>query len=169
MITNQREYETRKAFAAGMEETVARADVDLAGQHPLLAEAMRQGQRALLAEARAEIAEYEALRDGRLTLLRFDALPEIGLSLIRARIAQGLTQQALADRLGLKQQQIQRYEVTRYATARIDRLQAVATALGVTLRVEAIVPSVSLDAQAGVNTEATSGEHRSPAHAAGLP
>src|SRR5687767_10061698 len=119
MIASQREYETRKAFVAGMEETVARADIDLAGQHPLLAEAMRQGQRSLLAEARAEIAEYEALRDGRLALLRSDTLPDIGPALIRARIAQGLTQQALADRLGLKQQQIQRYEATRYASARL--------------------------------------------------
>jgi hypothetical protein len=142
MISNEREYRLIKARAAGLETALASIDTDLAGEHPLLQQAMRQGMANLLLEFREDIAEYEALRDGRAALLRFDTLPDLGQALIRARVAQGLTQQALADRLGLKPQQIQRYEATRYASARLTRLQSVAEALGVTFRVEAVIPSI---------------------------
>jgi HTH-type transcriptional regulator/antitoxin HipB len=39
-------------------------------------------------------------------------LTELLVALIEARIAAGLTQKALADRLGVAEQQIQRYEAT---------------------------------------------------------
>jgi len=67
-------------------------------------------------------------------------LPE---ALIRARIAAGLTQKELAARLGLKEQQIQRYEATRYAGVSLDRVQAVAEALGVKIRERVILPHAS--------------------------
>ena len=54
-------------------------------------------------------------------------------ALIQARIAAGLTQEELAERLGLKKQQVQRYEATRYATANLKRLNAVADALEVSV------------------------------------
>jgi HTH-type transcriptional regulator/antitoxin HigA len=49
--------------------------------------------------------------------------------LIRARISKGLSQRQLAEALGLKEQQIQRYESDRYATASLRRLEEVAKAL----------------------------------------
>ena len=50
-------------------------------------------------------------------------LPSI---LIKARIAQGLSQRDLAERVGVKEQQIQRYEATDYASANLARLKEVA-------------------------------------------
>jgi transcriptional regulator with XRE-family HTH domain len=40
----------------------------------------------------------------------------------------------------LKKQQVQRYEASRYARVGIERLQAVADALGVTIREQVILP-----------------------------
>jgi HTH-type transcriptional regulator/antitoxin HigA len=60
-----------------------------------------------------------------------EELPEI---LIRARIAQGLTQAKLAELVGLKEQQIQKYESDYYATANLRRLQDVAAALKLNIR-----------------------------------
>ena len=57
-----------------------------------------------------------------------DDLPDI---LIRARIARGMSQKELADFLGLKEQQIQRYEAERYRSASLDRLIEIADALSV--------------------------------------
>ena len=51
------------------------------------------------------------------------------------RIVAGFTQE-LAQKLGLKKQQVQRYEATKYATANLERLQAIATALEVQVRTE---------------------------------
>ncbi len=50
--------------------------------------------------------------------------------LIEGRIAARLTQQQLAGRLGLQEQQIQRYESTLYSGVGLDRLQDVADAVG---------------------------------------
>ncbi|MHB8320387.1 MAG: helix-turn-helix domain-containing protein [Acidimicrobiales bacterium] len=50
--------------------------------------------------------------------------------LVRARIRAGLSQRLLAERLGLKEQQIQRYESSDYASASLSRLRQVAAAVG---------------------------------------
>ena len=57
-------------------------------------------------------------------------------ALIEARIAAGLTQLALAERLGIAEQQVQRYEATTYAGVSIERIQAVADAVGLRIHEE---------------------------------
>jgi HTH-type transcriptional regulator/antitoxin HigA len=61
--------------------------------------------------------------------LKAQSLAELPGILIRARIAQGLSQRELAGKLGLKEQQIQRYEAEEYSTANVLRLAEVANAL----------------------------------------
>jgi transcriptional regulator with XRE-family HTH domain len=88
---------------------------------------------AQLGDLRAEIAEWERLRAGgvqEIDIANWDDLPK---ALMRARIAQGLTQQELAERLGLKQQQIQRWENEDYEHAEFWRVLEVADALGLSL------------------------------------
>ena len=58
----------------------------------------------------------------------FDALPR---ALIRARIATGLSQRDLAEKLGLKEELIQHYEESLYASVSVTRLKEVIAALGV--------------------------------------
>ena len=74
--------------------------------------------------------EYEALKAGHFDLDAVNAVAELPTILIQARIAQGLRQKDLAERLGLKEQQIQRYEATDYATASLTRLKEIANVLG---------------------------------------
>jgi transcriptional regulator with XRE-family HTH domain len=66
----------------------------------------------------------------------FEELPR---ALIQARIARGLTQRQLAERLGLKEQQIQRYEATGYASASLKRVGAVIQALDLQVHEEIAV------------------------------
>ncbi|MFK5143472.1 helix-turn-helix transcriptional regulator, partial [Klebsiella pneumoniae] len=70
-----------------------------------------------------EILEYETLRAGQLSTIKVETFDELADGLIKARIAAGLSQKQLADRLGVKEQQIQRYESERYASASLQRLQ----------------------------------------------
>ena len=63
---------------------------------------------------------------------------ELPTVLIKARIAQGLSQKDLAERLGLQEQQIQRYEATDYASASLTRIREVVSALGVATNKPAI-------------------------------
>lgn len=136
MIKNERQYRITRTqaerFARTLEDLRSRpggAD----GVHPMIAQAQVDAVTSQLADLEAELREYEAIRDGRFeveALREAVNLPEL---LIRARIAQGLTQKELADRLGLKEQQIQRYEATDYAAAKWSRIMEVAGALSMEL------------------------------------
>lgn len=55
-----------------------------------------------------------------------NALPE---SLVDERKKLGLTQKELAERLGIKEQQIQRYEATRYQSASLKRIVEITEAM----------------------------------------
>lgn len=78
----------------------------------------------------AELGEYDALKSGEVQPETPKSLSDLPRALIQARIAAGLTQAALAERLGLKEQQIQRYESTNYESASLSRLTAIAEVLG---------------------------------------
>ena len=75
--------------------------------------------------------DYESLKAGNFQLDELNVVAELPAVLIKARIAQGLSQKDLAERLSLKEQQIQRYEATDYATASLARIMEVVEALGV--------------------------------------
>ena len=104
---------------------------------------MREAMESQLEELRDQLAEYEALSSGRVAVLELEGLRELPSALIRARIASGLTQKQLAERLGLKEQQVQRYEATRYGGVSLERIQQVAEALGVRIREQLTMPSAT--------------------------
>ena len=83
-----------------------------------------------LADLEAELREYEELKSADHPVININSLDELADGLIKARIAGGLSQKALAARMGLKAQQIQRYETERYNSASYQRLCEVAQALG---------------------------------------
>lgn len=61
---------------------------------------------------------------------------DIGVLLIVARIIKGLSQKDLARRLGLKEQQVQRYEADRYRSITLSGYRRIAQALGVQLKIQ---------------------------------
>ena len=86
---------------------------------------------ANLAILRQELREYEDLKAGRFAFEKLEGISELPKLLICARIASGLTQRDLAGRLELKEQQIQRYEASEYASASFTRIKEVVSALGI--------------------------------------
>ncbi|MDO8673148.1 MAG: helix-turn-helix transcriptional regulator [Dehalococcoidia bacterium] len=150
MITTERQYRITKAEARRFEEALLSATgTESLRIEPRIHQAMREGMESQLQELREQIGEYEALRSGQVTVLELDSLKDLPEALIRARIASGLTQKELAARLGLKEQQIQRYEATRYAGVSLDRIDEVATALGVTIKERVLLPSSRGEDQMG--------------------
>lgn len=143
MITNERQYRITKAEARRFEEALAQAGKETVQIHPRIRQAMREGLESQLQELREEIAEYEALRSGQVTAWELDSLKDLPDALIRARIASGLTQKELAARLGLKEQQIQRYEATRYADVSLKRIHEVATSLGLKIKERVLIQAAT--------------------------
>lgn len=145
MIKNERQYRITKArtreFAEALEALDATPAVDV---HPLILQARRDAAQSQHDDLVAQLQAYEALIEGRTPVLELTSLDELPGALIKARISSGLTQSDLADRLGLKTQQIQRYEATDYAGANLERIQKVADALGVSVREEVLLPNTRL-------------------------
>lgn len=69
-----------------------------------------------------------------------DTLLDIGAELVRVRRVSGLSQRELGERLGVRQQQIARWEAAGYANADLARVDAVARALEYSLPVSAALP-----------------------------
>jgi DNA-binding Xre family transcriptional regulator len=132
MITNQRQYQITQTEARRFREALEAPETP--GLHPKAAKAMRDGLKSQLEDLEAEIAEYDALREGRVKTLEADSLLAIGPALIKARIMRNITQKELADRLSVAEQQVQRYEATQYRGVAAERLQDVADALKLKVR-----------------------------------
>jgi ribosome-binding protein aMBF1 (putative translation factor) len=120
MIKNEREYRITRAQASKFEHALSQlaAPEGAAELHPLIQKAQKDALQSQLDELREQIAEYEALRSGQQAVISLDSLEELPQAFIQARIAAGLTQRELAERLGLKEQQIQRYEATKRPSTR---------------------------------------------------
>ena len=136
MIKNERQYRITRRQAErfartleGLRERSEGAD----GIHPLIAQAQVDAVSSQLADLKAELREYEAIREGEFQVEALRVVADLPALLIKARIARGLSHRDLADRMGLKEQQIQRYEATDYATAKWSRIREVADVLSLEL------------------------------------
>ena len=150
MIKNERQYRITKAQIQKFELALERAkkkpdkhrDVEA-----ILCKIETEALRSQLEDLRAQLKEYEELRSKKVSFREIESLEELPQTLVKARIASGLTQKELAERLGVKEQQIQRYEATDYRTASLARLLEIAGALGIKQRKGSAMPNtkVSLD------------------------
>lgn len=139
MIKNERQYRITKARAQQFAQVISHLNAypeKSAYLHPILRKAEQNALVGQLESLQQELREYEALSNGQQQSFQLDSFEEFPRALIKARIAAGLSQKELAGRLGLKEQQIQRYEATEYASASMARVGAVIQALGLTVREE---------------------------------
>jgi len=136
MIANEREYAAncrrRRELLAIRETYLTHPQED-----PLAQEWLVASVDSVLAQTETEIADYEALRSGGVRAVTVAGLGDLPSALVKARIAAGLTQRQLAERLGVAEQAVQRDEAGGYGRAEFGRLQRVAEALG--LEVEGVV------------------------------
>jgi DNA-binding XRE family transcriptional regulator len=133
VITNERQYRITNAQLKRFEENLivhdarqASPDVD-----PRIHQATRDAIAGEVEELRTQMHHYEQLRDGHITGREITSLRDLPTALIEARIAAHLTQHQLAQRLGVAEQQIQRWEANNYTGVNLDRLQNIADALDI--------------------------------------
>lgn len=134
MIKNERQYLITKAQADRFSEALRNLNAAAADQSefdPALLAVQQEALQSQLSDLEADIREYELLKAGDFAFEQLESIAELPKLLIRARIASGLSQQGLADRLGMKAQQIQRYEASDYASVSFARIRRVVSALGI--------------------------------------
>jgi HTH-type transcriptional regulator/antitoxin HigA len=85
------------------------------------------------------LSHYERAKAGDYAYYEQHQRHDPGFMLILARIARGLSQRDLAEKLGIKEQQIQRYEADRYRAISLQNFRRIAHLLG--LEFSATIPS----------------------------
>ena len=136
MIRNEQQKSVTKAQIATLAEALEAAVREKDDMDPRLYEAMVAGIRSQIDDLEHEVEDYEKLKTA--TALSMNSWQDIARLLIQGRIARGLTQKELAEKLNLKPQQIQKYEATEYEGASLKRVLEVFAALE--LDIEADVP-----------------------------
>ena len=133
MITNERQYRITSAQLEKLKTAIDTFEIKAATERTkskILAKAELEALRSEYENLSMQLLEYETLKSGTVEILKASNLEEVPSILIRARIAKGFSQRQLAEAIGLKEQQIQRYEAEEYSSANLQRLAEVANALG---------------------------------------
>jgi HTH-type transcriptional regulator / antitoxin HipB len=142
MIFNERQHGITQAQLRKFEVAVADIATSLASATDLNQQMRYQAHldalNSQIESLQQELQEYQKLKAGKITKLKFDSLTQLPEALIKARIVRGLTQEQLGEILGLKAQQIQRYEATMYAGASLTKIIAVQKALNIEIKEEVV-------------------------------
>jgi transcriptional regulator with XRE-family HTH domain len=145
MIRNERQYKITKSQAENFRNALERQSharvPDSASIEYLRWKVQRDAIESQLKDLDEDLHEYEALQNSDSMPIEINSFEDLPRALIQARIAAGLTQKQLAEKIAVKEQQIQRYEANDYAGAGLDRIQAVFKALGIKLRKQLYRPA----------------------------
>jgi len=136
MIKNQKQAAITKARLAELISTKAAFEAQETDKTTAKYRLGINSMTSLIDELHNETNVYEGLVNGSFHVLQAKSLTDIPNVLIAARLAQKMTHKDLGGLVGLKEQQIQRYEATDYETASWPRIVEIAKALNVYLKFE---------------------------------
>ncbi|MCB4456877.1 helix-turn-helix domain-containing protein [Leisingera sp. McT4-56] len=154
MIKNKLQYKVSISQLENFQEALKNAsamECPPEGTHPLMWKAQIEGMKSQITTLKREISEYEALASGEIQSIEVNSLEDFPKCLIMARISKGFTHKDLANLVGVKPQQIQRWEESDYYKTNFARLIEIADALEIT-----ISEKVSFQREAKTNAKALS-------------
>jgi len=122
MIQSERQLGVASSQLRKLGEAHVAVETKLEAQHSWIVELEANALKSQISEITAEINEYNMLKSGELGFAEQYALADLPTVLVKARIARGISQTDLANAIGIKPQQIQRYEATAYMGASLSRL-----------------------------------------------
>jgi HTH-type transcriptional regulator / antitoxin HipB len=131
VIQNERQYKITQTKLRDLLLDRATLDLPDFDLHPRLILARKNSLNILIGELEQEIAEYDRLKSGQIDKWPIESLQDLPNVIIKARIAVGMTQKELAEKIGVQEQQIQRYEANNYRAVGFERLQEVMSALDI--------------------------------------
>lgn len=136
MIQNERQYKVTRGQIVKLEGAIKSSQSLREKMDPRVYTAMIGGMEWEVNRLQQQLHDFKELKEtSTLFMASVEDLPQI---LVKARIARGYTQKELAEKLSIKPQQIQKYEITGYRSASWKRILEVMDALG--LEFEAHVP-----------------------------
>jgi hypothetical protein len=133
MILTDEQLESTRTWIARFEESLEQARLPADAADAPLRKVYAASFSRQLDDLRSQVAEYEALRSGAPLVFQLTSLTELPIALIKGRIASGLTQAELAERLGVEVSRVEHDEETAYEAASLVYLIDVAAALSLSI------------------------------------
>ena len=134
MIQNERQYKVTQTKLRELEQIHNSIDLEDTSLHPRQVLSQKNSYNKIISTLKQEIAEYEELKSGRIAVVQIESFNDLPIALIKARIASGMTQKELAEKIDTQEQQIQRYEANHYHAISFDRLMKIVGALGISFK-----------------------------------
>jgi HTH-type transcriptional regulator/antitoxin HigA len=132
MIKSDAQRDRTQAQIEGFRKALAQAEQQMSGKRSA---AVRASYESMIRQLEDEVREYDQLKSGEFTLPPVGRLDQIAPSIVKMRIAKGISQTELARRLGVSKQVISRYEESDYQTVAVATLQQILDALGIRTQV----------------------------------
>jgi HTH-type transcriptional regulator/antitoxin HigA len=133
MIQNEHQYKVTQNKLKDLEGALVELIKNKDALRPRQFSSRQKGLQLTIDNLSQEIEEYESLKTQQ-TSIKITSIQELPIALIKARIAMGMTQKELAQKLGIKEQQVQRDEANQYSSAGFHRITEVAKALNITIQ-----------------------------------
>ena len=128
MIKSDAQRERTLVQIEGFRKALAQAEKKMTGKR---AATVRASYESMIRQLEDEVRQYDQLKAGQFTLPPVERLDQIAPSIVKMRIAKGVSQTELARRLGVSKQVISRYEESDYQTVGVSTLQEILDALGI--------------------------------------
>jgi HTH-type transcriptional regulator / antitoxin HipB len=132
MIQNEHQYKVTQNKLKDLERALVELLEIENTLHPRQFSSRQKGLHLKINDLSQEIEEYNNLKQQ--TSIKISSIQDLPVALIKARIAKGMTQKELAQKIGVKEQQVQRDEANQYSSAGFHRLTEVAKALEVSIQ-----------------------------------
>lgn len=132
MIYNELQYKVSTSQLAKLRASIT--SVEGSNLPEWLEKAQKEAFLSQISELEAEITEFELLKSGNIKFSECSDLSLLPRILIQSRIAKGMSQKDLAEKLDMTTQQVQRYEATDYMGASLSRLIQIADVLEISIK-----------------------------------
>jgi HTH-type transcriptional regulator / antitoxin HipB len=134
MIQNERQYKVTQTKLKELEQASVNIELEDPSLHPRQILSQKNSYNKIIGTLKQDLAEYEELKSGQIAVFQIESFNDLPAALIKARIALGMTQKELAEKIDTQEQQIQRYEANHYHAISFNRLMKVVQALGISFK-----------------------------------
>ena len=133
MIKNEHQYKVTQNKLKDLEQELVKLSTDKDTLRPRQFSSRKKSLEMMIDRLKKEIEEYDVLKQQK-TSITISSIQELPVALIKARIAMGMTQKELAEKMGVKEQQVQRDEANQYSSAGFHRISKVAEVLNIQIK-----------------------------------
>ncbi|MFH2111410.1 MAG: helix-turn-helix transcriptional regulator, partial [Candidatus Bathyarchaeota archaeon] len=147
MITNERQLKINKAQLREFKKHLEKIQKVRKDENLELLKLEEEAIQNQIKEFDIQINEYEKIWNSKTPIPKLLSINDIPKALIRARLSQGMSQKEFANKIGLKEQQIQRYEADEYESASLARIKEFADFFNIKLQDETDIPSSTITFQ----------------------